>query len=152
MWSEEAGPSRSPAERRPLVLGLRVPRSYGSVFPYYKFVKDTFREPALCESDRSGGGRRPYAESNRAWPPRNMLPPERAALRSASTVLKRLSLRTYSTYSLVRMRRLHSSRPPRAARPAARPLDASCFPSRAYSPSTTLTNLSRDALRSARAV
>ncbi|KPI91552.1 hypothetical protein RR46_15056 [Papilio xuthus] len=111
MWSEEAGPSRSSAERRPLVLGLRVPRSYGSVFPYYKFVKDTFREPALCESDRSGGWR-PSAASHRAWPPRNMLPPERAALRSASTVLKRLSLRTYSTYSLVRMRRLHSSRPP----------------------------------------
>lgn len=32
---------------------------------------------------------------------RNMLPPERAAHRSASAIFKRISLRTYSTYSLV---------------------------------------------------
>lgn len=41
---EEAGPSMTPAERRPLILSLRIPRSYGSLFPYYKFVKDTASE------------------------------------------------------------------------------------------------------------
>lgn len=36
-----AGSSGTAAsERRPLMLALRVPRSYGSLFPYYKFVRD----------------------------------------------------------------------------------------------------------------
>lgn len=43
-WTEEAGPSTMPAERRPLILSLRIPRSYGSLFPYYKFVRDTASE------------------------------------------------------------------------------------------------------------
>lgn len=46
-WMEGAGPSTTPAERRPLILSLRIPRSYGSLFPYYKFVRDT-----ACESYR----------------------------------------------------------------------------------------------------
>lgn len=35
--------------------------------------------------------------------PRDMVPPERTAHRSASSLIKRLSLRTFSTYSLVRI-------------------------------------------------
>ncbi|XP_049867259.1 kinase D-interacting substrate of 220 kDa B isoform X3 [Pectinophora gossypiella] len=46
-WSERAGPS---TERRPLMLSLRVPRSYGSLFPYYKFVRDTASESVQNES------------------------------------------------------------------------------------------------------
>ncbi|CAG9783820.1 unnamed protein product [Diatraea saccharalis] len=41
---DRAGTSAPVAERHPLVLGGRVPRSYGSLFPYYKFVRDTVSE------------------------------------------------------------------------------------------------------------
>ncbi|XP_028161916.1 kinase D-interacting substrate of 220 kDa B isoform X2 [Ostrinia furnacalis] len=43
-WMDRAGPSTPVAERRPLVLAVRVPRSYGSLFPHYKFVRDTLSE------------------------------------------------------------------------------------------------------------
>lgn len=45
-WFDNARPSSSTGspERRPLVIPIKVPRSYGSVLPYYKFVRDTFRE------------------------------------------------------------------------------------------------------------
>lgn len=48
-WRGESGPSTPLAERRPLMLALRVPRSYGSLFPYYKFVKDTASETFRSE-------------------------------------------------------------------------------------------------------
>lgn len=45
MSRREVSNSTTPmAERRPLMLALRVPRSYGSVFPYYKFVRDAANE------------------------------------------------------------------------------------------------------------
>lgn len=44
-WMDRAGPSTPVAERRPLVFAGRVPRSYGSLFPYYKFVRDAIEEP-----------------------------------------------------------------------------------------------------------
>lgn len=48
-----------------------------------------------------------------------MLPPERAAHRTASAILKRISLRTCSTYSLVRIHGfIHSAHPPPALRHA----------------------------------
>lgn len=52
--------------------------------------------------------------------PYAMLPPERAAHRTASAILKRISLRTCSSYSLVRIYAfIHSDRPPPALRHAA---------------------------------
>lgn len=42
-------PSTSGTERRPLMMALRVPRSYGSLFPYYKFVRDTVNDPMITE-------------------------------------------------------------------------------------------------------
>lgn len=50
--------------------------------------------------------------------PYAMLPPERAAHRTASAILKRISLRTCSTYSLVRTRSFIAPalRPPCATR------------------------------------
>ncbi|GBP85353.1 hypothetical protein EVAR_78836_1 [Eumeta japonica] len=50
-WLDWMGPSRSgaggggpTAEHRPLMMALRVPRSYGSMFPYYKFIRDALTE------------------------------------------------------------------------------------------------------------
>lgn len=42
-------PSTSGTERRPLMLALRVPRNYGSLFPYYKFVRDTVNDTMITE-------------------------------------------------------------------------------------------------------
>lgn len=41
-----AGGSSGAAERRPLMLAARVPRSYGSLF-YYKFVRDAMQTETL---------------------------------------------------------------------------------------------------------
>ncbi|CAH0720936.1 unnamed protein product, partial [Brenthis ino] len=45
-WLTRGASSSSPdsAERNPLVLPFRVPRSYGSVFPYYRFMRDALGE------------------------------------------------------------------------------------------------------------
>ncbi|OWR45203.1 hypothetical protein KGM_213809 [Danaus plexippus plexippus] len=47
-----AGPSSlSATERRPLVLPFKVPRSYGSVFPYYRFMRDALGESNQNENN-----------------------------------------------------------------------------------------------------
>lgn len=45
-WLTSGASSSSPdsTERNPLVLPFRVPRSYGSVFPYYRFMRDALGE------------------------------------------------------------------------------------------------------------
>ncbi|KAI8434883.1 hypothetical protein MSG28_003369 [Choristoneura fumiferana] len=47
-----ASTSRTAAERRPLMITLGIPRTYGSVFPYYKFLKDTLSESVFSDQDK----------------------------------------------------------------------------------------------------
>ncbi|XP_045782552.1 uncharacterized protein LOC123879081 [Maniola jurtina] len=132
-WLDRGRPlsSSDSPERRALVLPFRVPRSYGSIFPYYRFMRETLSEPMPNENvfmkkktklginlkTKSGlvvvGGE--YLVSGDGIclavvrsaqcvrTPSDMLPSERIAHRTASAIFKRLSLAAYSTYSLVRI-------------------------------------------------
>ncbi|KAF9421826.1 hypothetical protein HW555_002266 [Spodoptera exigua] len=88
-------------------LGCRQPEStYVHKIPsnpyYYVNYYDGSTFAYLSERWPVGVARNPSGQT-----PRNMLPPERAAHRSASAIFKRISLRSYSTYSLKNV-----SRPP----------------------------------------
>ncbi|XP_069365613.1 uncharacterized protein [Maniola hyperantus] len=114
-WLDRGRPlsSSDTPERRALVLPFRVPRSYGSIFPYYRFMREALSEPMPNELFGLVGGE--YLVSGNgiclavAWSaqcvrtPSDMLPSERIAHRTASAIFKRLSLAAYSTYSLVRI-------------------------------------------------